>query len=116
MHVNAPVFGRTWRQAQRIARVELALALAQPRWVAALAVVVCIPALYVLIYLSSLWDPNAHTQSLRVGLVNLDKGYAYREQHVNIGDELAAKLLQKKKLWLLPHGRHRAGPRGCAPG
>jgi len=41
-----------------------------------LAVVVCIPALYVLIYLSSLWDPNAHTQSLRVGLVNLDKGYA----------------------------------------
>lgn len=102
MHVNAPVFGRTWRQAQRIARVELALALAQPRWVAALAVVVCIPALYVLIYLSSLWDPNAHTQSLRVGLVNLDKGYAYREQHVNIGDELAAKLLQKKNFGYYP--------------
>ena len=51
-----------------------------------------IPALYVVIYLSSVWDPVAHSGALRVGLVNLDQGVVYREQDVNMGRELLAQL------------------------
>jgi len=58
----------------------------------AILAVSLIPALYVVIYLSSVWDPVAHSGALRVGLVNLDQGVVYREQDVNMGRELLAQL------------------------
>ena len=60
-------------------------------WLAVLAVAL-IPALYVVIYLSSVWDPGANSGALQVGLVNLDRGVVYREQTVNMGQELVAQL------------------------
>jgi len=60
-------------------------------WLAVLAVAL-IPALYVVIYLSSVWDPGANSGALQVGLVNLDEGVVYREQTVNMGQELVAQL------------------------
>ena len=58
---------------------------------AALAVAL-IPALYMVIYLASVWDPGANSSALQVGLVNLDSGLVYRDQNVNMGSELVDNL------------------------
>lgn len=55
-------------------------------------VVLLIPALYLLIYLYSVWDPSGRATALPVGLVNLDQGYTYRDKNLNIGNELMARL------------------------
>jgi len=62
------------------------------RPVLAVLAVSLIPALYVVIYLSSLWDPVANSGALQVGLVNLDQGVVYRDQDVNMGRELVVQL------------------------
>ena len=55
-------------------------------------VVLLIPALYLLIYLYSVWDPSGRATALPVGLVNLDQGFTYREKNLNIGNEVLTKL------------------------
>lgn len=80
---------------KRLARLELTLALSHPRGWAALAVVACVPAIYLLIYLSSMWETATHTQALKVGLVNLDQGHVYQSQSADIGQELVDQLIQK---------------------
>jgi putative membrane protein len=90
------------RQTYRLARLELLLVLSPAKWLVTVCVVAIIPALYLLIYLSSMWDPAAHTRSLRVGLVNQDKGYAYRDQMVDMGGELVNRLMRKADLGYLP--------------
>ncbi|MBI1892405.1 MAG: hypothetical protein HYS18_17305 [Burkholderiales bacterium] len=55
-----------------------------------------IPALYTLIYLSSVWDPNSKTSALPVGIVNQDAGIRYRDQVVNVGNELIRELEKKE--------------------
>lgn len=66
-----------------------------PRMLLAAAVVALIPALYVVIYLSSVWDPAAKTGDLPVAIVNLDRGLEYRQQAFNVGRDLAARLKLK---------------------
>lgn len=58
--------------------------------------VIVIPALYALIYLSSVRDPGAHTGELRAAIVNLDQGLDYRGQAVNMGQDIVATLKQKR--------------------
>jgi len=78
-----------------LARLELRFFLHYPKlWLAALAVAV-IPALYVLIYLSSVWDPAAKTGDLPVAIVNLDQGLVYRGQAFNVGRDVAQRLKAK---------------------
>lgn len=60
----------------RIAQIEGHFFRRYPRLLLAAAVVALIPALYVLIYLSSVWDPAAKTGALPVAIVNLDSGAA----------------------------------------
>ncbi len=86
-----------FRQWQQLAVLECRLIWANKRWAAALGVVTCIPAIYLLIHLSSLWNPAAHTKSLKVGLVNLDQGYTYRQQGVEMGSDLVTRLMHKKE-------------------
>ncbi len=90
-----------FRHFTRLATLELRLISSPRYWAAALAVVACIPAIYLLIYLSSMWNPAAHTRSLKVGLVNLDKGYTYRQQGVEMGADLVARLMQKQEFGYL---------------
>ena len=78
-----------------IARVELHLFWRYPKLLLAAAAVVLIPALYVLIYLSSVWDPSARTGDLPVALVNLDQGFVYRQQAFNVGHDVVARLRSK---------------------
>ena len=54
-----------------------------------------VPAIYALIYLSSVWDPNAKTSALPVALVNLDEGIRYQGHDANMGVELSDALLAK---------------------
>jgi putative membrane protein len=49
-----------------------------------------------------MWDPASHTRSLRVGLVNQDKGYTYRDQMVTMGGELVSRLMRKADLGYFP--------------
>lgn len=56
------------------------------------AVVVLIPSIYLLIYLYSVWDPSGRATALPVGLVNLDKGFSYRDKNLNVGNEVIARL------------------------
>ncbi len=79
-------------QARTIARLEAAYFFHRSKrlwyWVAA----VVIPSLYLVIYLSSLWDPASHSTALQVGIVNLDRGLVYRERPFNVGLELSNTL------------------------
>ena len=61
----------------------------------AAVIVACIPSVYALIYLSSIWDPGSQSVSLPVGLVNLDKGVNYRDSTFNIGFNLVDQLKSK---------------------
>jgi putative membrane protein len=63
-----------------------------PRLLAATLLVALIPSLYIVIYLSSVWDPVSRTAALPVALVNLDEGIQYREHSFNVGKELVAVL------------------------
>jgi putative membrane protein len=87
---------------KRLAGLELKIVLGRGRWIGAASIIACIPAIYFLIYLSSLWDPGSHARALKVGLVNLDQGYAYREQMVEMGQDLISSLLQKSEFGYLP--------------
>jgi putative membrane protein len=78
-----------------MARVELHLFWRYPKLLLAAAAVVLIPALYVLIYLTSVWDPAARTGDLPVAIVNLDQGLVYRQQAFNVGHDVVARLKSK---------------------
>lgn len=79
-----------------IARAEAQFFARFPKLLMATAAVVFIPAVYALIYLSSVWDPQAHSGALPVGLVNLDEGVEYREHVFNVGWDVANTLRKKK--------------------
>lgn len=81
-----------FRQTRSIARIETGFFMRRAKLMWSVAVVALIPSLYTVIYLSSLWDPGSHSTALKVGIVNLDQGLVYREQAVNIGQELSATL------------------------
>lgn len=82
-----------------IARVEARFFIRYPKLLLAALGVALIPALYAVIYLSSVWDPTARTGALPVAIVNLDQGFEYRQQPFNVGREVATKL----------RARHRFG-------
>ncbi|MBU0589849.1 MAG: YhgE/Pip domain-containing protein [Gammaproteobacteria bacterium] len=82
------------RSLRAIAGAELALFRRFPRLVLAVIAIAMVPAAYALIYLSSVWDPNAKSNALPVGIVNLDKGYSYQKRDTNVGAELVAELIR----------------------
>ncbi|MBK7006108.1 MAG: hypothetical protein IPH37_14070 [Burkholderiales bacterium] len=75
-----------------IARIEAGFLVRFRRFALATLAVACIPALYAVIYLSSVWDPSAHTNALAVAMVNLDKGVSFHDNEFNIGNEVIQKL------------------------
>ena len=88
MKLTAEIASIVRAEAQHFARF--------PKLLWATALVALIPAFYALIYLSSVWDPEAHAGALPVGLVNLDQGVEYREHVFNVGWDVAATLRKKK--------------------
>ena len=88
---------RVFHQIGFIAQVEAGFFRRYPRLIAAALVVALIPSVYLLIYLSSIWDPVAQASALPVGIVNLDGGYTYRDQSFNIGQDVTTKLQEKNQ-------------------
>jgi putative membrane protein len=79
-----------------IVRLEARAFLRFPKLFAATLAVALVPALYVFIYLSSMWDPASRIGALPVGLVNLDQGVEYHGQVFNAGWEVATTLHKKQ--------------------
>lgn len=77
----------------RIAASDLAMLRRFPRYAMAVLAIAMVPALYALIYLTSVWDPNTQTPALPVAIVNLDAGVQYRGRLVNVGSELTRGLV-----------------------
>jgi putative membrane protein len=80
----------TWR----IVKTELSLFRRFPKLGLAVLAIALVPAAYALIYLSSVWDPNAKTNELPVGIVNLDEGFNHQGRQTNVGAELTAGLIK----------------------
>ena len=87
---------------RRAVGVEFGLFRRFPRLGLAALAVSLVPAVYALIYLSSVWDPNAKTSSLPVGLVNLDQGLTFEGKTVNVGADLRKSLVEKGSFGFLP--------------
>ncbi len=87
---------RVLRDAFAIFRMEMTLFTRFPKLKVSTIGVIIIPALYALIYLSSVQDPGAHTGELKAALVNLDQGLMYRGQDVNVGQEVATSIREKQ--------------------
>jgi putative membrane protein len=89
------IFERLIRNTLTLTRLEAGFFVRYPRLLLGGLVVALIPALYVLIYLSSVWDPASKTGDLPVAIVNLDQGLAYRGQAFNVGRDVARRLRAK---------------------
>ncbi len=95
-------FKRLAATTRRAVVVEFGLFRRFPRLGLAALAVSLVPAVYALIYLSSVWDPNAKTSSLPVGLVNLDQGLTFEGKTVNVGADLSKSLVEKGSFGFLP--------------
>lgn len=84
---------RNWiRQSRLIILFEFRTFMRFSKMRLAALIVACIPSVYALIYLSSIWDPGSQSVALPVGLVNLDQGINYRDSAFNIGHNLVDQL------------------------
>ncbi len=81
-----------YRQILFIARIEARFFVIYPRLLVAALAVALIPAVYTIIYLSSVWDPASNTGALSVAVVNHDSEITYREHVFNIGNEVVTRL------------------------
>ena len=80
-------------------------------WVAVvmMLILIIIPSLYSLINIDASWDPYSNTNGIKVVVINEDKGTIFKEQNVNLGDELVKKLKDNDKLgWVFLDDREVA--------
>ncbi len=75
-----------------VAATELNLFKRFPKTVISALGISLVPALYLLIYISSVWDPSAHTNELKVAIVNHDRGYTFNGKTVNAGEDVVITL------------------------
>ncbi|MCE2266381.1 YhgE/Pip domain-containing protein [Streptococcus thermophilus] len=57
-----------------------------------------IPALYNLIFLSSIWDPYGNVKDLPVAVVNKDKSARFQDKALNIGHDMVDNMSKNKNL------------------
>ena len=107
---------RLLRDAFAIFRMETSLFTRFPKLKVSAIGVVLIPALYALIYLSSVQDPSAHTGDLKAALVNLDNGFVYRDQDVNVGHEVVASIREKQTFGFVDYADEDAAKRAVRRG
>lgn len=61
-------------------------------------ILIVIPSLYSLINIKASWDPYSNTSGIKVAVINEDKGTLFKEQDINLGDDLVEKLKENDKL------------------
>jgi YhgE/Pip-like protein len=79
-------------QIASIVRSEARFLVLHPRKLLSGAILALVPAMYCVLYITSVWDPENKTGALPVGVVNLDEGVQYREHTFNVGWEIATRL------------------------
>jgi putative membrane protein len=84
-----------WDGVRLLVRADWMLLVRDRRFAVAVAGALFIPALYALIYLSSMWDPSTRTGALRAGLVNADTGVVFRGQATRMGEEVSQTLMRQ---------------------
>jgi putative membrane protein len=84
-----------WQSVGLLARADWTLLARDRRFALAVVGALFIPALYALIYLSSMWDPSTRTSALRAGLVNADTGVTFRGQTTHMGEDVSQTLLRQ---------------------
>jgi YhgE/Pip-like protein len=69
-------------------------------WVARLMIIVIIiiPSMYSWINIKASWDPYSNTGGIKIAVINEDKGTVYKEQNINLGNDLVNKLKDNDKL------------------
>lgn len=61
-------------------------------------VIILIPSLYSLTNIKASWDPYANTSGIKIAVVNKDSGTIYKDQDLNLGEELIEKLEDNDKM------------------
>ncbi len=69
-------------------------------WVAVMIIfgLMVIPSLYSLINIKASWDPYSSTSGIKIAVVNEDKGTTFRDEDINLGNELVEKLEDNDKM------------------
>ena len=84
-----------WHGIALLAQADWQLLRRHRRFAVAVVGALFVPALYALIYLSSMWDPSTRTSALRAGLVNADQGVTFRGQTTHMGEDVTQTLLRQ---------------------
>lgn len=61
-------------------------------------IIILIPSLYSLTNIKASWDPYANTNGIKIAVVNKDLGTIYKDQDLNLGNELIEKLEDNNKM------------------
>jgi YhgE/Pip-like protein len=75
-----------------IVRSEARYLLRYPKTLLSGALLAFVPAMYCVLYITSVWDPETKTNALPVAVVNLDAGVQYKEHTFNLGWEITTRL------------------------
>ncbi|SFD38122.1 YhgE/Pip domain-containing protein [Clostridium uliginosum] len=69
-------------------------------WVATVVVIalMVIPSLYSLINIKASWDPYSNTSGIQIAIINEDKGATFKDQDINLGNDLVDKLKDNDKM------------------
>lgn len=70
----------------------------KPTFIIVMIGISLIPALYNIIFLSSMWDPYGQVSELPVAVVNKDKEAFYNGQTMRIGEDMVSNLKENKAL------------------
>lgn len=70
----------------------------KPTFIIVMIGISLIPALYNIIFLSSMWDPYGKVSELPVAVVNNDKEASYNGQTMTIGEDMVSNLKENKTL------------------
>ena len=70
----------------------------KPTFIIVMIGISLIPALYNIIFLSSMWDPYGQLSELPVAVVNKDKEASYNGQKMTIGEDMVSNLKENKVL------------------
>ncbi|GAA0077614.1 YhgE/Pip domain-containing protein [Clostridium sp. CTA-5] len=57
-----------------------------------------IPSFYSLVNIEASWDPYSNTGGIKIAVVNEDKGATFKEEDINLGDELVDNLKENDKM------------------
>ena len=66
--------------------------LKKPTFIIVMIGIALIPALYNIIFLSSMWDPYGKLSELPVAVVNKDQAASYNGESMNIGEDMVSNL------------------------